>query len=86
MAEKVSDILLTVWLVSDSILNQSQNIKNLLASTGSMDPITIKHQQIIIPPFGTWGILILYISIATYPITRFFYLFYLFIIQFKTRT
>ena len=47
MVEKVSYILLTMWLVSASILRQGQNITNSFALTGSMDPLAIKHHQMI---------------------------------------
>ena len=47
MVEKVSGILLTALLESATILHQGQNITNLFASTGSMDPFTIKHHRMI---------------------------------------
>ena len=40
-------ILLTAWLVSASILQQGQNIKNFFHLIGSMDTPTIKHHQML---------------------------------------
>ena len=47
--KKVSGILLTVQLVSPSILHQDQNITNFFALTGSMVPLTVKHNKMIDP-------------------------------------
>ena len=47
VADKVSGVLFTKWLVSAYIFHKGRNITNFFASTGSVDPLIIKYHQII---------------------------------------
>ena len=48
MAEKVTDILLTMWLESAYIIHQGENIKNSFALTCLMDPLISMITTVII--------------------------------------